>query len=123
MVKEQAAGLLLVSVFFFLFFIVARYDSLSAEHIIEAFPTTLDCCFCFSRYSCCVFCMAWVLLCFFFFWLLLLQLYCCQNCLACIDTPALHTYAIEIRILHRCLFMMTLLYSGKILLVQFVAFM
>ena len=41
MVKEQDAGLLLVSLFFFLFFIVARYASLSAEHIIEAFPTTL----------------------------------------------------------------------------------
>ena len=42
MVKEQDAGLLLVSLFFFLlFFFVACYASPFAEHI-EAFPATLD---------------------------------------------------------------------------------
>ena len=68
--------------------------------------------------------MAWVLLCFFFLVVAFTTVLVSKFSDMC-EPPALHTYIVVIRILHRCLFMMTLLiYSGRIILVQFVvAFM
>ena len=87
-------GLLLVSLIFFYFlfllFFVYVYASPSAELYLSLSPRLLIWC---EHIDTVVACSAWHgFCCVFFFLLLLLQLYCSQNCLTCVDTPALHNY-------------------------------